>query len=299
MPLWHGKSSGNRLGYRIFIAVLKQLGLRPAYFLLRLVSGYYFLFAWKSSRHILYFFRKRMGYSFVRSIALLYKNYYSFGQSLIDKVAIMSGMANRFSFDFDGEEHLHQMVRLQKGGLLLSSHIGNWEAAGHLLERLNTRINVVMFDGEHQKIKDYLASVTGERNAHIIVIKDDLSHVYAISEALKRNELVCMHADRFVEGSRTLTTDFLGRPARFPAGPFILAAQFRVPLCYVFAMKEGSTRYHFYSTPVKAYDYSNKTFAMEQMLSNFITEMERKVKQYPAQWYNYYDFWAGVEGGKH
>lgn len=298
MPLWHGKSSGNRLGYSIFVAVLKQLGLRTAYFLLLLVSGYYFLFAWKSSRHILYFFRKRLGYSLGRSIALLYKNYYSFGQSLIDKVVIMSGMAKRFSFDFDGEEHLHQLVRLQKGGLLLSSHIGNWEAAGHLLERLNTRIHVVMFDGEHQKIKDYLTSVTGERNAHIIVIKDNLSHIYAISEALKRNELVCMHADRFVEGSRTFTADFLGKPARFPAGPFMLAAQFRVPLCYVFAVKEGGTHYHFYSTAVKSYDYSDKAAAVQQMLTDFTAEMEKKVKQYPAQWYNYYDFWAGAEAGK-
>lgn len=298
MPLWHGKSSGNRLGYSIFIAVLKQFGLRPAYFLLRLVSGYYFLFAWKSSRHILYFFRKRLGCSFARSIALLYKNYYSFGQSLIDKVAIMSGRADCFSFDFDGEEHLHQLVRLQKGGLLLSSHIGNWEAAGHLLERLNTRINVVMFDGEHQKIRDYLASVTGERNARIIVIKDDLSHIYAIHEALKNAELVCIHADRFVEGSRTFTTDFLDKPARFPAGPFILAAQFKVPVCYVFAMKEGPTHYHFYSTGIQRYDYGDKAAAMQQMFADFTTEMEKKVKQYPAQWYNYYDFWAGAEEEK-
>ncbi|HTN05850.1 lipid A biosynthesis acyltransferase [Agriterribacter sp.] len=292
MPLWRGKSSGNRLGYSIFIAVLKKCGLRPAYFLLRLVSLYYFLLAWKSSRHILYYFQKRLGYSFMRSIAALYKNYYSFGQSLIDKIAIMSGMANRFSFNFDGEEHLHQLVHLQRGGLLLSSHIGNWEAAGHLLERLNTRINVVMFDGEHQKIKDYLTSVTGERNARIIVIKNDLSHIYAINEALKNKELVCIHADRFVEGNRTLTADFLGKAARFPAGPFVLAAQFKVPVCYVFAMKEGRTHYHFYSTGIKTYDYSDKTAAMHQMLSDFAVEMETKVKQYPAQWYNYYDFWA-------
>ena len=292
MPSWRGKSSGNRLGYSIFIAVLKTFGVQPTYVLLRVVSLYYFLFAWKSSRHILYYFQKRMGYSFGRSITGLYKNYYCFGQSLIDKIAIMSGMAKRFSFDFDGEEYLHQLVNLQKGGLLLSSHIGNWEAAGHLLERLNTRINVVMFDGEHEKIKAYLTSVTGERNANIIVIKNDLSHIYAINEALRNNELVCMHADRFVEGNRTLTGDFLGEAARFPAGPFILASQFKVPVCFVFAMKEGSAHYHFYSTDIKMYDYGDKTTVMRQMLSDFTAEMEKRVKQYPAQWYNYYDFWT-------
>lgn len=296
MPLWRGKSSGNRLGYRIFVTVLKGWGLRPAYFLLRIVSAAYFLFAWKSSRHIRYYFRKRLHFSLFRSVTALYDNYYSFGQSLIDKVAIMSGMKDRFSFDFDGEEHLHALVRLGKGGLLLSSHIGNWEAAAHLLERLHTPINIVMYDGEHQKIKDYIDTVTGKRTGRIIVIKEDLSHIYAINEAFERNELVCMHADRFMEGNRTLVTDFLGEAAPFPAGPFILATTFKAPLCYVFAMKEGRTHYHFYSSRIKYYDYGNSKLAMQRMLEDFTEEMEQKVRQYPVQWYNYYDFW-GKAGG--
>lgn len=291
MPSWQGKSSGNKLGYRIFIAVLQKMGVRSAYVLLSFVSLYYFLFAWKSSRYILYYFRQRLGYGYFKSLVALYKNYYAFGQSLIDKITIMTGGANQFSFDFDGEEHMHEMVSMQKGGLLLSSHVGNWEAAGHLLDRLNTRINVVMFDGEHQKVKDYLTSVTGERKANIIVIKNDLSHIYEIDQALKNNELVCMHADRFVEGNRTMDIDFLGAPAKFPAGPFIIAAQFKVPVCYVFAMKEKTTRYHFYSTEVKIYDYSNKAAAMQHMLHDYTRQMEEKIKLYPVQWYNYYDFW--------
>ena len=292
MPSWQGKSRGNRLGYSIFVAVLRRLGLRPAYFLLRFVSFYYFLFAGGSSGYILELYRRRLGFGYRKSLLLLYRNYYAFGQSLIDKVAVMSGMANRFSFDFDGEQHLHRMVSLGKGGLLLSSHIGNWEAAGHLLERLHTRINVVMFDGEHQKIKDYLQNVTGERTANIIVIKDDLSHIYAINEALKNNEIVCMHADRFLEGNRVIEIPFLGKKACFPAGPFIVAAQFKTPVCFVFAMKESTTHYHFYSSEIRSYDFSDKNETIRKMLLEFAAGMEEKVRTYPEQWYNYYDFWA-------
>ncbi|MBX3253480.1 MAG: lipid A biosynthesis acyltransferase [Chitinophagaceae bacterium] len=292
MPSWQGRSSGNKLGYSIFVTILQKLGLRPAYLLLRMVSVYYFLFAHRSSRHILYYFRNRLGFGKFRSVGLLYKNYYSFGQSLIDKVAITSGMANKFSFHFDGEEHLHELVKAGKGGLLLSAHIGNWEAAGFLLERLHTNINIVMFDGEHEKIKQYLQKVSGAKNANIIVIKNDLSHIYAISEALSKNELVCMHADRFVAGNKTITTDFLNKPARFPIGPFILAARFKVPVCYAFAMKEGLFHYHFRSSPVLWYDYNDKTAATQKMVNDFAVSIEKMAKQYPEQWYNYYDFWA-------
>lgn len=30
---------------------------------------------------------------------------------------------------------------------------------------------------------------------------------------------------------------------------------------------------------------------MQRMLNDFVAEMEVKVKQYPLQWYNYYNFW--------
>ncbi len=291
MPSWQGKSAGTAVGYKIFVLLLKKAGVGTAYFLLCFVSGYYFLFA-SSSRHIRYYLRQRLGFGWWKSQRYLYRNYYSFGQSLIDKIVVQSGIKNRFSFDFDGEQHLHEMVGMNRGGLLLSAHIGNWEAAGHLLQRLNTSVNIVMFDGEHEKIKAYLHSVTGAKQARIILIKEDLSHIYAIHTALSNNELVCMHADRFVEGVKTITLDFLGEKARFPAGPFILAAQFKVPVSYVFAMKEGRYHYHFHATPALQYDFTDKRTAMQQMSQDFAAAMEKMVRRYPEQWYNYYDFWA-------
>lgn len=290
MAEWEGKSRGNKTGYGIFIAVLKKLGVFPAYILLLFVAAYYFLFSWVSSRHIWYYFRHRLGFSVQRSVISLYKNYYWFGQALIDRIVMMAGIRNRFTFNFDGEQYLHDMVAAGKGGLLLSAHIGNWEIAGHLLKRLNTRINIVMFDGEHRQLKQYLENTTGQRNANIIVIKDNISHIYEIMEALNNNELVCMHSDRFLPGNKTLQTDFLGKPACFPQGPFSLATRLNVPVTFVFALKESLFHYHFFAT--RGIVYRNEpNITSEKLLEAFVRSMTEKVKSYPAQWYNYYDFW--------
>lgn len=227
----------------------------------------------------------------MQSLGLLYKNYYRLGQTIIDKIVIMSGIDNKFTWNFEGEENLRKITTLQKGGLLLSAHVGNWEVAGYLLKRLETKINVVMYDGEHQKIKKYMEGVTGKRNMNVIVIKEDLSHIYAISEALKNNELVCMHADRFVEGNKTMVCNFLGAPARFPAGPFVLAATFKVPLSFVFAFKQTGTHYHLYAGDMKQYDGLSKDEMMQRVLHEFASEMEKKARLYPEQWFNYYNFW--------
>jgi predicted LPLAT superfamily acyltransferase len=291
MPLWQGKSKATPLGYRIFVSILKNFGVQPAYILLRLVAFYYFLSSYKSSKVIFFLFHKKLGYSKINSLIRLYKNYYLFGQSLIDRVVVMADIPNKFTFNFDGEENLREMVAQQKGGLLLSAHTGNWEIAGHLLKRLNTKINIVMFDEEHQKIKQYLDSVTGEKNMHVITIKNGLSHIYEISDAFKNNELVCMHADRFLDGNKTFDHLFLGSEAKFPVGPFILAAQFKVPVSFTFAMKETNLHYHFSATKPKEYNNPSKEIFMKEVLQDFVEEMEKKVKRYPEQWYNYYNFW--------
>jgi predicted LPLAT superfamily acyltransferase len=291
MPSWQGKSRGTPFGYRIFVSILKNFGVLPGYFLLRFVVLYYFFFSWKSSKHIFDYFHNKLKYSWWYSLRMLYRNYYKLGQSIIDKVVIMSGINNKFSYTFEGEENLIKITNLKRGGLLLSAHLGNWELAGYLLKRLNTRINVVMYDGEHQQIKKYLEAVTGKRNMNIIVIKEDLSHIYAISEALNRNELVCMHADRFLEDNKTMTAVFLGTQAKFPSGPFVLATTFKVPVSFVFSFKETNTHFHLYASNIKEYAAATKEQTMKEMLEDFVREMEQKVQQYPEQWFNYYNFW--------
>jgi len=291
MPAWEGKSRGNKTGYRIFVWILKQGGLRPAYLLLRFVTLYYFFFSFKSSQALYSFYRCRIGYGRIKSILGIYRNYFLLGQTLIDKVALMSGAVNSFTFNFDGEEHLHQMVSDGKGGILLSGHLGNWDIAGHLLKRLNTVINIVIFDGEHEQIKTYLESVTGERAVKLILIKNDLSHIYEISSALKRNELICMHADRFLPGNKTQSHLFLGREAKFPVGPFVLTSAFNVPVSFVFAVKETTLHYHFFATKEKDYSGLPKNERMEKMTRDYVNELEIKTRNYPQQWFNFYDFW--------
>jgi predicted LPLAT superfamily acyltransferase len=293
MSSWDGKTRGGLTGYRIFVSILKTFGVGPAYFLLRFVAFYYLLFSRKSNRHIGFYFRKVLGYSRVRTRLSIYRNYFMLGQVLIDKVAVMSGLGKHFTYNWDGEEHLRNM---NDGGLLISAHIGSWEIAGNFLSRLEKRFNIVMFDKEHQKIKGYLDEVMTEKNLHVIPLKDDLSHLLAIKEALENKELVAIHADRFIEGSKTISHVFLGREALFPEGPFYLAARFNAPVTYVFAVKESLKHYHFFASPARRYNILSKRSIQEEelhpMIKDYICRMEDILREYPLQWFNYHKFWV-------
>jgi predicted LPLAT superfamily acyltransferase len=291
---WKGKTRGGLTGYKIFVTVLKHSGLSAAYFLLIFVAFYFFLFNPRSFAIIFRFYRKRFGYGFISSVACVYTNYYRFGQVLLDKIAVMAGFNAKFSFTFEGEEYLKRMVEEKTGGLLISAHIGNFEMAGYMLERLKTNVSVIMFDAEHERIKEYLSAVTN-RNFNIIVIKDDNSHIYEINNAFREKQIVCIHGDRFLKSSKKMSAEFLGEEAFFPTGPFYMAMKFNIPVSFVFAMKENNKSYHFYASPPQFYQQEGLQKKRDQtiltIIKGYICEMEKTIRRYPTQWFNYFNFW--------
>jgi predicted LPLAT superfamily acyltransferase len=289
MAQWEGKSKGTPLGYRIFVGILRYLGLYPAYALLVFVAFYYFLFSWTTTGHSYSFFRKRCHFGILRSIGMIYWSYFMIGQSLIDKVAILSGLGNKFTSRSNGAENIAQMAAQKRGAIMLGAHLGNWEIAGHFIARYDTVVNVLMYDGEHEQIKALMEQVIGGKKFNIIPIKADLSHVYVMSEALMRGETICMHADRFVAGSRTAAIEFMGEKALFPTGPFQLIKALKAPFTYVYGVKTGATHYEFYARkPKEVTDFAG----MEEMMQDYVKDLESMVRKCPSQWFNYYDFWA-------
>jgi len=299
MSSWKGQTRGGVLGYKIFVWTLKYFGISFAYFLLYFVVFYYIFTSGKAFRSLYKYFHDIRNYGFFKSLISIFRNYYVFGQVLIDKTAMLAGFQNKFSFDFEGEEYLRQM---DKGGLLVSGHVGNWEIAGQLLNRLEKKINILLYDAEHQQIKNYLSDVMTNRNVRFIIIKEDYSHLTEIKGAFERGEIIAMHGDRFIEGNKVMTFNFLGRPALFPVGPVNIAARFGVPVSYVFAIKETRRHYHFYATPLRKVEFSanlrKRDAFLREALQEYVKAFETIVQKYPIHWFNYYDFWKLPEVNK-
>ena len=296
MAKWEGKSKGTILGHKIFVFILNYLGLKLAYIVLRFVALYYFLFAFKSNKNIYYYFHHILKYKRTTAYLKIYKNYYIFGQTILDKVALLAGVKTKFTINHEGGKNLDKIAAMGKGGMLISAHIGNWEIAGQLLNRLQTTFNILMYENERESLKKYMDGVEKKKNVNIITIKDgEMGHLIELHNAFSKNELVVMHGDRFREGAKTVETIFLGKTATFPAGPFIMAAKFGVPLSVVFAVKESDIHYHFFATdPIevkRARTEEQTNQAIQELLKIYISEVEKMVYRYPEQWFNYYAFW--------
>ncbi len=292
MTNWKGKSRGNVLGYKIFMWSLTWLGLDFAYFLLRFVAAYFVFASGKAFGASYYFFHVRLGQNVVRAVISIFRNYYLFGQVLIDKTVVLSGMKHKIRFILEGKEHLFSM---QNGGILISGHLGSWEVGGKALDFLDKKINLVVFDAEHQAISQYMDGIMTDRNVSLIKIGDGLSHMIEIKEALARKEIIALHGDRFIDGGQTIRLDFLGETASFPVGPWHIASYFNVPVSYVFSIKESRYQYRFFASPLKTIPSLKNPMKRAELVTGSIREyvsgLEQMTRKYPHQWYNFYPFW--------
>lgn len=284
---WTGESKGTTLGYKIFEFTIKTFGIKAAYSVLFFVAFYYFLFSFKSSKQLYFYFHHVRKLSIFKSLRSIYINYFVFGQTLIDRYAIPMGMQKAFSFNFFQNEIIKKTQDNGKGGVMISAHIGNFEITGHFLnERLDNPMNMVTLDTGDDVLEQFLEDQISAKKIKLIKIKKgSIAHMIAISSAVKNNELVCFTGDRHM-GGKTYTANFLGKPAQFPAGVFDIASKLKVPVLFVFAMKDSATHYEF-----SCHEASGVGLKPEEILKDFIDIVEKKLETYPSQWFNYYQFW--------
>jgi len=287
-----GQLRGGRWGIAFFLASIRLLGPGIAY-LLAIPPAVYFSFASPDVPATMDFHRRIFGsVPWWKRRWYVFKHYYAFGRSLIDRTAILAGGANKFTFTFSGEHHIHEAVAQGKGVLLLTAHVGNWEAAGHLLSRVKCPINVTGFDKEIPAIRAQLDR-SSRQHFKLIPLTGSATDAILLVAAMRRGELVCMMGDR-TYGSPSAQVDFLGGKASFPIGGYVMAAIAGSPTIQVFSLREPGGHYHFFGFPPQPPHHpphNERDAHLTDCATRFARNLESIVRRDPFQWYNFFPFW--------
>lgn len=286
---WKGKTGGQTWMQHSLVFMLKIINIRFLYAIMALVIPFYMLFNHKGYLATYYFFRKRFRYSIFKSFKNVYLNHFIFGQIILDRFAIYAGQ--KFDIKIDGYDLFKNLEEGDKGFLMLSSHIGNYELAGYLLDAPHKQINALVFSGETKTIMENRNKIFIKHNINLVYSCEDMSHLFIINDALREGEIVSMNGDRIFGSTKYIECDFMGEKAKFPLGPFAIAVQREVSILSIFVMKESAKKYNITINQIDIQDSSNKKDCMQQLAYSFAKNLEKTIREYPTQWFNYYDFW--------
>lgn len=287
---WAGTTFGNGWMHRYLIRILQFLDVRVLYAFCDIFVVPMCLMFSHGRKTAFDFYYKRLNYGFLKSCWMTYRNHCLFSQVVIDRFAMYAG--KRFKVELEGDENFQSLYRKDEGFVQLSSHTGNYEIAGYSLPSEKKCIHAVVYSHEKESVMQNRGNMFGKTNVSMITLKEDMSHLFEINQALGNGDIVSFPTDRHMEGARCIYEEFLGSPASFPQGPFSVATMKGVDVLAVNVMKEGLKKYRIYLTPLRYDKNAPRKQQISQLCAEYVKELERIVRIYPLQWYNYFDFWA-------
>lgn len=286
---WKGTTFGTTWMHEKLIGMLRYADVRLFYaFTFVFVVPFCLLFG-KSSRVIYRYLRQHQGMSRFKAAVQTYRNHWLFSQVVIDKFAMYAG--RRFEVEIAGYEHFKRLEAQPEAFVQLSSHIGNYEIAGYTLRAARKRFNALVFGGEKSTVMQERNRLLERDNIHLIPVSTDMSHLFEINAALAKGECVSMPADRLFGSPKSIDVHFLGAQAQLPLGPFKVASMRGLDVLSVNVMKIAAQRYKIYVTPLIYNKSASQRERVQQLAAAYVAQLERMLKEYPAQWYNFFDFW--------
>ena len=274
--------------HRWLIALLRVLDMRIVYLFTYVFVIPPCLFR-PGFKPIYRYFRQRWGYNPVKAFLKTYQNHCLFGQVVIDRFAMYAG--KHFNTDIEGYASFLQLESEPDAFIQLSSHVGNYELAGYTLTSAMKRLNALVFWGEKQSVMENRANMFSDKNIRMIPIREDMSHLFLLDSALRQGEIISMPADRIFGSQKSLKASLLGADVRLPLGPFSVATMRGLDVLAVNVMKTSTMGYTIYVKPLSYDKQAPRNMQIEELVHGYINELERMLNMYPAQWYNYYDFW--------
>ena len=286
---WTGTTDGNSTMHRWLIGLLRHTDVRVVYLFayVFVVPVYLFL---PGFRPIYHYFRRQWHYGPLRAFMKAYRNHCMFAQVVIDRFAIYAGQ--HFHIDIEGHEHYERLSSQKAAFVQLSSHIGNYELAGYSLTSANKTIHALVFSGEKASVMENRRKMFASKNIDMIAVREDMSHLFLIDQALRQGGIVSMPADRIFGSPKAVKVRLLDGDAALPQGPFSVASMRGLDVVAVNVMKSSTKGYTIHVTPLPYDKQTPRRQQIEQLAQGYASELERMLRLYPTQWYNFFEFWT-------
>lgn len=283
---------GNIWVMRFLVWVALSLGRPAARLMLYPVCVYLMIISPASYAASTKYLRKILDHE--PGIADAFRHCHTFIAMLLDRVFLLNDQYAQFNVRVHNEDIFAKLTAPGAGYFLLGAHMGSFEVI-RALGKANTaiRVNLAMYGENVEKFNAVLNAINPALSLEVIAL-GTIDSMLKVEAALNRGEIVGMLGDRTFQSEGTAVCPFLGELARFPKGPFRLAAALKRPIVLMFGLYRGGNRYDIYfERLVDTWQVpgASRPVLIERALHRYAQRLEHYCRNAPYNWYNFYDFW--------
>lgn len=229
----------------------------------------------------------------------VFRHIHCFASTILDRVFFLSDRWDSFDVRVHNGEALLRTLESGRGCILLSAHVGSFEAlralgkskvAGYPLKAL---MNI-----SHNSAITHIFNSLNPEMADTIIPIGSPGSLIQVKESLDAGGLVGTLADRVSLDDKTTRCRFMGGEVILPAGPILLAKAMRAPVYVVFALYRGGNRYDVHFEPfadVITLERKRRDEDVRRWMQAYADRLEHYVRMAPYNWFNFYDYWRNVE----
>jgi predicted LPLAT superfamily acyltransferase len=296
---------GSAWGLNLTFALYRLLGDRAVRLLLHPIVFWFFLFAPAACRASSAYLTRLHGvggYDHAPTWRDNYRHLHAFASTALDKVAAWMGRIDLGRMIFEKQADLYALRDSGRGAVIIGSHLGSLETARALAAHLGhqRKINAIVYTDHAIRFNAVLARANPGFAVNLIQVSQlGPETAIELTEKIDRGELLFIVGDRTppAENGRVCQAEFLGAPAPFAQGPFILASLLKCPVYLFFCLSEGQGaqqrfRIHFEHFIERVeLPRKSRSEALQTLSQRYADRLAHYCRQAPLQWFNFYDFW--------
>ncbi|HSO67392.1 MAG TPA: lysophospholipid acyltransferase family protein [Desulfatirhabdiaceae bacterium] len=284
--------------YRITTAISQKIGTWffriSAWFV---ATGYFLFFPSQVTISGRFYRVLYPGRSWFYILWCAWRQYHNFTTVFLDRF-LLHGNGN-LEHTSDGWDHLEKAIESKTGGIILMSHIGNWEVAAHLLKQKRPDIPLLLYMGirDQEQIERIQKESLSHSGIRIITADQEGGSPFNIIEGiqfLRAGGLVSITGDVIWHpDQRAVSAEFLGHEVFLPETPHVLALMSGSPIFILITVRTGDRRYAFSVTEpyyVRAKLRSQRPSAIRASVQNYAARLAQMLGQHPLEWYHFRPF---------
>lgn len=184
--------------------------------------------------------------------------------------------------------YFDEAISKNKGVVVLSAHLGNWELGAVVVALLGYHFWVVALPHKEKKVNDFFNFQRESKGIKIIPLGKAARKSLDI---LRDNGLLALAGDRDFTGKGAII-DFFGKPAIFPEGPAALSLKTGASIVPGFMLRNPDDTFTLrIEKPLEFTSTGDKNEDKKQLMKKYIKIFEQYIRQYPDQWYMFKRFW--------
>jgi predicted LPLAT superfamily acyltransferase len=224
-----------------------------------------------------------------------------FAETMLDKLL---AMADRYPTQAVRERDfaiVDALLSQGRGGIFITAHMGCLELCRMVAKhRQGLHLTVLVHTRHAQAFNRILKRLDPTSAVNLLEVTDfGPGMAQQLAALVSAGGWVAIAGDRVpINSAQTVTVDFLGAPAPFPVGAYVLAGVLQCPLVLLTCLHQGEgyeVRFEMLAEQV-ALPRAGRAQALAQYAQTYARILQRRLRESPYDWFNFYAFWHDPHG---